>query len=175
MKAYFGRRYMLSASHRLHAEALSAAENCATYGKCNNPHGHGHNYIVEVLVAGPIEGWGDHFARIAEMGFSHVCLAPPFDPGANGDIFVHATFDRLHPALGFDGPAERGMELAADLARRTAQRSGRRSCIAGAFSRSSSASRTCSGASRSRSGRRSSWARCWRSARTRCTRSSRPR
>lgn len=54
MKAYFGRRYMLSASHRLHSEALSAQENQAAYGKCNNPHGHGHNYVVEVLVGGEV-------------------------------------------------------------------------------------------------------------------------
>ena len=53
-KAYFGRRYALSASHRLHSDALTAAENQAAYGKCNNPHGHGHNYIVEVLVGGTI-------------------------------------------------------------------------------------------------------------------------
>jgi 6-pyruvoyltetrahydropterin/6-carboxytetrahydropterin synthase len=55
MKAYFGRRYMLSASHRLHAPSLSAEENRATYGKCNNPHGHGHNYVVEVLVGGEVD------------------------------------------------------------------------------------------------------------------------
>ena len=54
MKAYFGRRYMLSASHRLHAGALSPEENQAVYGKCNNPRGHGHNYVVEVLVGGAV-------------------------------------------------------------------------------------------------------------------------
>ena len=54
MKAFFGRRYMISASHRLHTDALSAEENQVTYGKCNNPHGHGHNYILEVVVAGSI-------------------------------------------------------------------------------------------------------------------------
>ena len=54
MKAYFGRRYLLSASHRLHADGLSADENLATYGKCNNPRGHGHNYVVEVLTGGHI-------------------------------------------------------------------------------------------------------------------------
>ena len=53
--AYFGRRYLLSASHRLHADALSEAENRAAYGKCNNPHGHGHNYVVEVLVGGSVD------------------------------------------------------------------------------------------------------------------------
>ena len=55
MKAYFGRRYVLSASHRLHTDALSAEENRATYGKCNNPHGHGHNYVVEVLAGGQVD------------------------------------------------------------------------------------------------------------------------
>jgi 6-pyruvoyltetrahydropterin/6-carboxytetrahydropterin synthase len=54
-KAAFGRRYQLSASHRLHSEALSAEENRAAYGKCNNPHGHGHNYVVEVLVGGGVD------------------------------------------------------------------------------------------------------------------------
>jgi 6-pyruvoyltetrahydropterin/6-carboxytetrahydropterin synthase len=55
VKAYFGRRYMLSASHRLHADTLTPEENQAAYGKCNNPHGHGHNYVVEVLVGGPVD------------------------------------------------------------------------------------------------------------------------
>jgi len=54
VKAYFGRRYMMSASHRLQSDALTAAENRAAYGKCNNPHGHGHNYVVEVLVGGAV-------------------------------------------------------------------------------------------------------------------------
>jgi 6-pyruvoyltetrahydropterin/6-carboxytetrahydropterin synthase len=54
MRACFGRRYMLSASHRLHCDTLTEDQNRAAYGKCNNPHGHGHNYIVEVLVAGPV-------------------------------------------------------------------------------------------------------------------------
>jgi 6-pyruvoyltetrahydropterin/6-carboxytetrahydropterin synthase len=53
--AYFGRRYTLCASHRLHTNALTVEENRATYGKCNNPHGHGHNYVVEVLVAGAVD------------------------------------------------------------------------------------------------------------------------
>jgi len=55
MKAYLTRRYMFSASHRLHSEAMSDAENVATYGKCNNPYGHGHNYTLEVMVSGPVD------------------------------------------------------------------------------------------------------------------------
>ncbi|MGB8131624.1 MAG: 6-carboxytetrahydropterin synthase [Candidatus Angelobacter sp.] len=54
MKAYLTRRYLFSASHRLHCDEMSAAENQAVYGKCNNPHGHGHNYSVEVTVAGHV-------------------------------------------------------------------------------------------------------------------------
>ncbi len=54
-KVYFGRRYTVSASHRLHTDALTAEENRAAYGKCNNPHGHGHNYVVEVLVGGFVD------------------------------------------------------------------------------------------------------------------------
>ena len=55
MKAYLTRRYMFSASHRLHSEAMSEAENVATYGKCNNPYGHGHNYTLEVMVSGAVD------------------------------------------------------------------------------------------------------------------------
>jgi 6-pyruvoyltetrahydropterin/6-carboxytetrahydropterin synthase len=55
MKACFGRRYRLSASHRLHTPALTEAKNREVYGKCANPHGHGHNYTVEVLVGGEID------------------------------------------------------------------------------------------------------------------------
>src|SRR3954467_12007023 len=46
------RLYRFSASHRLHSLALSAAENASLYGKCNNPFGHGHDYVLEVTVAG---------------------------------------------------------------------------------------------------------------------------
>ena len=55
MKAHLTRRYMFSASHRLHNPQLSDDENRATYGKCNNPHGHGHNYMLEVTVSGTID------------------------------------------------------------------------------------------------------------------------
>ena len=55
MKAYLTRRYMFSASHRLHSDAMSIEENAAIYGKCNNPHGHGHNYSIEVTVSGQVD------------------------------------------------------------------------------------------------------------------------
>lgn len=46
------RRYRFSASHRLHSPEFSDAENAKVYGKCNNPFGHGHDYILEVTIAG---------------------------------------------------------------------------------------------------------------------------
>ena len=55
MKAHLTRRYWFSASHRLHSEEMSPEENRRTYGKCNNPHGHGHNYALEVTVSGPVD------------------------------------------------------------------------------------------------------------------------
>ena len=55
MKAHLTRRYRFSASHRLHSAEMSAEENFTTYGKCNNPHGHGHNYTLEVTVSGPVD------------------------------------------------------------------------------------------------------------------------
>ena len=55
MNACFGRRYTMSASHRLHTDELSPEENRAAYGKCNNPQGHGNNYTIEVLAGGPVD------------------------------------------------------------------------------------------------------------------------
>ena len=55
MKAYLTRRYVFPASHRLHTDALSQAENQELYGKCNNPYGHGHNYGLYVTVSGQVD------------------------------------------------------------------------------------------------------------------------
>src|SRR5271169_1078752 len=49
------RRYHFAASHRLHSRELSPAENARLYGKCNNPYGHGHDYVLEVTVGGEID------------------------------------------------------------------------------------------------------------------------
>ena len=55
MKAYLSRRYRFSASHRLHSDAYSEEKNREIYGKCNNPHGHGHNYLLEITTSGRID------------------------------------------------------------------------------------------------------------------------
>ncbi len=56
------RKYGFAASHRLHNPDLGEAENRALYGKCNNPYGHGHNYVLEVSVVGPT----DQHGRVAD-------------------------------------------------------------------------------------------------------------
>lgn len=55
MKAYLNRRYRFAASHRLHSAQMSQQENLVTYGKCNNPYGHGHNYTLEITVSGQVD------------------------------------------------------------------------------------------------------------------------
>ncbi len=49
------RRYKFAASHRLHSGRFSEEENQALYGKCNNPYGHGHDYVLDVSVTGPVD------------------------------------------------------------------------------------------------------------------------
>ena len=51
---YVTRREVFSASHRLYNENFSEEENQKIYGKCSNYYGHGHNYVLEVVVAGEI-------------------------------------------------------------------------------------------------------------------------
>jgi 6-pyruvoyltetrahydropterin/6-carboxytetrahydropterin synthase len=48
------RVYRFSASHRLHSPLLSESENAVVFGKCNNPYGHGHDYVLSVTVAGNV-------------------------------------------------------------------------------------------------------------------------
>jgi 6-pyruvoyltetrahydropterin/6-carboxytetrahydropterin synthase len=49
------RRLRFNAAHRIHTPALSDEENARLFGKCNNPNWHGHNYILDVSVSGPVD------------------------------------------------------------------------------------------------------------------------
>ena len=49
------RREVFSASHRLFNPDFTDEQNDAIFDKCNNPNGHGHNYVLEVVVAGEID------------------------------------------------------------------------------------------------------------------------
>ncbi len=112
MKAYFGRRYLVSASHRLHADALSAEQNRAVYGKCNNAHGHGHNYVVELLVGGTVDSATGMVVDLVALDkavderilqrFDHanLNLDPLFaDRVPTTENFCQAIFVLLHDAL----------------------------------------------------------------------------
>lgn len=89
------RRYRFAASHRLHAPDLSDAENRALYGKCNHPYGHGHDYLVEVSLLGPVDGHG----RVASREALDRLVARSFlDEFRNANLNLDvAEFARLVP------------------------------------------------------------------------------
>lgn len=61
------RLYHFSASHRLHVSTLSDAVNARLYGKCNNPYGHGHDYILSVTATGPVDQKTGLLVRRSEL------------------------------------------------------------------------------------------------------------
>ena len=64
------RRMHFSAAHRVHNPAMSDEENRRTFGKCNNPNWHGHNYILDVSVKGRLDertGYVIDLARVKEV------------------------------------------------------------------------------------------------------------
>jgi 6-pyruvoyltetrahydropterin/6-carboxytetrahydropterin synthase len=67
MKLSLTKLYRFSASHRLHSPELSEMENQRLYGKCNNPYGHGHNYVVEVTLTGPVDSQTGMIANLGEL------------------------------------------------------------------------------------------------------------
>ena len=79
-RLYLSRRYHFAASHRLHAAGLSDEQNASAYGKCNNPHGHGHNYTVEVTVSGAIDESTGMVTNLADLdAFAQSRLLDRFD------------------------------------------------------------------------------------------------
>jgi len=69
--AFVTRRVSFNAAHRLHNPAFSAAWNRRQFGLCNNPHWHGHNYVLEVTVKGTID---PHTGFVVELGELHRIL-----------------------------------------------------------------------------------------------------
>jgi 6-pyruvoyltetrahydropterin/6-carboxytetrahydropterin synthase len=81
------RRYKFAAMHRLHTDQLSEADNWKVFGKCNNPNGHGHNYVVLVTVKGGIQ---ERTGSVADVGaldrLVHETVVARFDHrDLNGD------------------------------------------------------------------------------------------
>ena len=92
MKVSLTRRYSFAASHRLHSSHLDDAENRRVFGKCNNPYGHGHNYVVEVTVAGVPDPSTGMIAHLGELdSFVQREVLDPFDHTyLNKDVPVFA-------------------------------------------------------------------------------------
>jgi 6-pyruvoyltetrahydropterin/6-carboxytetrahydropterin synthase len=86
-RVHLSRRYHFSASHRLHVDALSAEANRATFGKCNNPFGHGHNYVVEVTLAGPVDAGTGMVTNLSDLD--------AFAQRTMLDVFDHANLNTL--------------------------------------------------------------------------------
>ena len=80
MKAYLNRRYLFSAAHRLHNERFDDGANRDLYGKCNNPHGHGHNYTVEVTVSGQVDPQTGMVCNLVDLdGCVHRAILDRYD------------------------------------------------------------------------------------------------
>jgi 6-pyruvoyltetrahydropterin/6-carboxytetrahydropterin synthase len=95
MKAYLTRRYWFSASHRLHSDGLSAEENQAVYGKCNNPHGHGHNYALEVTVSGQVDSRTGMICNLLDLdNFVHEKILERF---GHQNLNMLAEFQEIVP------------------------------------------------------------------------------
>ena len=61
------RRMHFNAAHRVHNPALPDEENQRLFGKCNNPNWHGHNYVLDVSVAGPVDGRTGYVMDLGEL------------------------------------------------------------------------------------------------------------
>ena len=90
LKIELGRRYHFSASHRLHSAHLTEEENCRVFGKCNNPFGHGHNYVLEVSVSGNVDSATGMIANLTDLdGFVEQAVLQVFDhKSLNEDVAV---------------------------------------------------------------------------------------
>jgi 6-pyruvoyltetrahydropterin/6-carboxytetrahydropterin synthase len=90
LKMELGRRYHFSASHRLHSAHLTEEENCQVFGKCNNPFGHGHNYVLEVSVSGNVDSATGMIANLTDLdGFVEQAVLQVFDhKSLNEDVAV---------------------------------------------------------------------------------------
>lgn len=78
--AELSRRYRFSASHRLHADGMSADRNREVFGKCNNPFGHGHNYTVQITLRGPVAPDTGMVVNLADLdGFVRREMLDRFD------------------------------------------------------------------------------------------------
>ena len=93
--ARLSRRWQIAASHRLHVDGFDAERNLSVYGKCSNPHGHGHNYTIEVTVAGPVHAVTGMVTNLADLDrFAQAEVIERFD---HQNLNTLAEFRELVP------------------------------------------------------------------------------
>ena len=95
MRVELTRRYSFCAAHRLHSPALSEEENWRIYGKCNNPFGHGHNYVLEVTVTGPVDAATGMIANLADLDSFVACEVLEVFDHKNLNEEVHAFREQV--------------------------------------------------------------------------------
>ena len=66
-KVTLTRRYRFAASHRMYSPAFSEEKNRNIYGKCSNPYGHGHNYVLDVTIGGPLDPATGMIANLGDL------------------------------------------------------------------------------------------------------------
>jgi len=107
VKLYF------EAAHRLHNPSQSDEWNRRVFGKCNNPHGHGHNYVLEVSVAGEVDSDSGYLVDmkdlkeiirdvvVDEVDHRHLNIEVPWLAGVNptAENLARVFFERIGPAL----------------------------------------------------------------------------
>lgn len=90
-------QYEFAAAHRLHVPSLSDEQNRATFGKCNNPAGHGHNYRVEVAARCPIDAHGQTLdAATLDAAVDRAVIEKLDHKHLNEDVAAFAT---LNPSV----------------------------------------------------------------------------
>jgi len=113
LMVYLTKVYEFSAAHRLHSHTLSDEENRDIFGKCNNPAGHGHNYVLEVTVKGPVDARTGLVAGLnfldevvekqvyARFDYKHLNLdTPEFETlNPTSENFVKVLWEVLEPNL----------------------------------------------------------------------------
>ena len=94
---FLGMRIPFSAAHRLHARGLTAEENASLYGKCNNPRGHGHRYLVEATIGGPFD---ERSGALIDFDLFRTALAEAVRPWQDKHLDLEADEFKDKPSTG---------------------------------------------------------------------------
>jgi 6-pyruvoyltetrahydropterin/6-carboxytetrahydropterin synthase len=95
MLGYLSRTEHFSSGHRLHSPLLSDQENAQIYGKCNHGNGHGHNYVLDVTLKGPIDETTGMIMNITDL---KAILAPVIQTLDHKNIDRDVPFFKTKPS-----------------------------------------------------------------------------